>query len=138
MGLYRALDCIKYEGDRPILKVSIFNSGLGWKKFELPLDTGYSGGILLPSKVYHEIIEFEYPRSLFPIYNTLIGEVIMRRGIAIVKIFDIEFESIIETPLYGGGRYLAGRSLIKKLDIALLGRDQKLCNLQRANSSNPI
>ncbi|HIQ12781.1 MAG TPA: hypothetical protein EYH44_00090, partial [Thermoprotei archaeon] len=73
MGLYRALECLEYEGGRPILKVSIFNSRLGWREFELSLDTGYSGGILLPSEVYHEIIEFEYPRSKFPIYNTLVG-----------------------------------------------------------------
>ncbi|HIQ13747.1 MAG TPA: hypothetical protein EYH44_05150 [Thermoprotei archaeon] len=62
----------------------------------------------------------------------------MRRGIAIVRIFGNEFEFFIETPLYGGGRYLAGRDLIKKLDIALLGRDQRLCNLEEADSSNHI
>ena len=130
MGLYRTIECINYENSKPVLDVSIFNRKSGWVKFKLYIDTGYSGFILLPTKVYNEIHEIELPKSEFPIYETIIGEVIMRRSFALIKIFDMEFEGFIETPLYGGGKYLAGRKLLSRIRIAMLGPENKLCNIR--------
>jgi len=129
MGLYRTLECIEYDNDKPILNVSVFNSRLGWVKLKLYIDTGYSGYILLPNKVYNEIHEIELPKSEFPIYKTIIGEISMRRSFILIKIFNLEFEGFIETPLYGGGKYLAGRKLLNMIRLAFLGPENKLCNL---------
>ena len=76
------------------------------------------------------ISEFEIPKSMFPIYTAVIGEVIMRGSIALTKVNDLEFEGYIETPMYGRGKYLIGRKLLKKINIVLLGREKKLCYLE--------
>ena len=130
MELYRALNCIDYIDERPVIEVSIYSRRNGWVSFKIPIDTGFSGEILLPSNVYHELSELELPKELFPVYSTLIGKVIMRRSIALIKVYGLEFEGYIETPMYGGGKFLAGRKLLRKLDIALLGRKLKTCYLE--------
>ena len=44
--------------------------------------------------------------NIFPVYKTLRGEIVMRRGVTLIKIFDKEFEAYIETPIYGEGKLL--------------------------------
>ncbi len=130
MELYRAIECNSYAEDTPTLKVAIYNSKKGWIEIEAPIDTGYSGALLLPSRMYFDIVEFEYPVNMFPIYRTLRGDIVMRRGVALIKIFDKEFEAYIETPLYGEGKLLIGRKLLKKLDIGLIGSKEEICLLE--------
>jgi len=134
MGIYRTLNCIDYINEKPVIEVSVYSGRKGWVSFKIPIDTGFSGEILLPSDVYHELAELELPRELFPVYTTLIGEVPMRRSIALIKVYGLEFEGYIETPIYGGGKYLIGRRLLRKINIALLGRKLKTCNLKEIES----
>ncbi len=134
MELYRALECNNYIDETPTIKLAIYNSRRGWVDVEAPIDTGYSGALLLPNRMYFDIIEFEYPVNTFPVYRTLRGDIIMRRGIALIKVFDREFEAYIETPMYGEGKLLVGRKLLNKLDIGLLGSKREICLLKGEKS----
>ncbi|MCF8884463.1 MAG: hypothetical protein L4877_01540 [Aigarchaeota archaeon] len=133
-GIYRTVSCTKYaEGKKypaPALEITLHNM-VGEKvleKIKFPIDTGYEGSIMLTSDLYQHFLIAELPRILWKNYKTLTGMVTMRIARAIVKLSNgIEFETFVETPLFGTGKLLIGRELLNKLTIILDGNKENTC-----------
>lgn len=134
MGLYRTRDCVQYDGtitpNRPVLEVSAETLVSHTRVlFKAPIDTGFSGYILLPQEEYSQLSESELFSDYFLTYNTVLGPVQMRRSPVIVEICGNRISSFVETPVAGAGRRLAGRRILAGLRVALLGPEAKSCLL---------
>lgn len=130
--LFRTLACFKYRNGLPALRLKLMNYMGETKETELVVDTGFSGGVLLPWEEYEFFLCGELPRSLWRSYLTLVGRVPMRtaRAIAIVEEVNARFEVYVETPLYGRGKKLLGREVINKLTLLLEGPESTCCICQ--------
>lgn len=135
MGLYRARDCVNYDHtvtpDRPTLKATaeapISRTRIS---FEAPIDTGFSGYMLLPNELYVEMSESELLSDYFLTYDTVLGPVKLRRSPVLLEILGKRVPSFVETPVAGAGRILVGRRILAGLHIALLGPESKTCLLE--------
>ena len=127
--LFRAITCFNYRNELPVLKLKLMNYMGEVREFEFIIDTGFSGGILLPRDEYEFFTCGELPRSLWRSYSTLIGVIPMRTAKAILIIDEagVRSEVYVETPLYGAGRRLLGREVINRLIILLNGLRHNLC-----------
>jgi predicted aspartyl protease len=136
MELYRTRDCVHYDREvtpnRPILNVTA-ETPITRKRipFRAPLDTGFSGYILLPQDEYSELSESELLSDYFLTYETILGPVQLRRSPIILEICGNRLSSFVETPVAGVGRRLIGRRILAELRIALLGPEVKTCLLER-------
>ena len=45
-----------------------------------------------------------------------------------------EFEAYLESALYGGGKLLLGRSVLRRLEVALLGNKRSCCLIEEEKS----
>ncbi len=136
MELYRARDCVAYDQSakpgRPILKINI-ETPFSRQRVELeaPIDTGFPGYLLLPEESYARLSESELPSNYFLTYSTIQGTVQLRRARVFLEIFEEKTSGFIETPITGSGKLLAGRRVLSKLRLALLGPETKTCLLDR-------
>jgi len=94
-----------------------------------PLDTGFAGHVLVDRATYEKLGTAELPKEFFGVYQTLAGPVVLRRSKVVLHIGAKDFESYLESPLYGAGKLLVGRSVLSKLDVALLGSTGSCCLL---------
>ena len=125
MELLGTLRCVEYgalEPPMPIMRLGVSELTQGRaKEYSFPMDTGFAGFLMLPEKEYDELSTNEVPRERYGEYKTLAGQVVTRRSRVMVGTGSDELESLIETPLQGGGRLLVGRRIIIQLNVALLG-----------------
>ncbi len=133
MEFYRAIDCIEYVGHDPkipALRIEL-TEPIRERRLTLtaPVDTGFAGYVLVDRLAYEQLGTAELPREQFGTYQTMAGPVVLRRSRAILRLGGREFESYVETPLHGVGRLLLGRSVLSKLDLALLGKVGRCCYL---------
>ena len=131
LELYRARDCVEYTGRDPripVLRVGL-TEPIREEKISLiaPVDTGFAGYVLVARDTYEKLGTAELPRSLFGVYQTMAGPVVLRRSKIRLEVGGSENESYIESPLYGVGKLLIGRSVLSKLDLAFLGSVQRTC-----------
>ena len=139
MGLYSTGDCFRHDvtvtPHRPILKVAI-ETLISQRSeiLEAPVDTGFAGFLMTPSKLYVKLSEMEVPEEHFLTYSTLIGPITMRRAKVRIRIFDHSFESFLETPQLGLGKLLLGRRILNLLPIAILGPENRTCTLRIAEA----
>jgi predicted aspartyl protease len=96
---------------------------------EAPIDTGFSGYLLLPQEQYSRLSESEVFSDYFLTYNTILGPVQLRRSPVTLEIFGKRIQSFVETPVSGAGRVLAGRRVLADLRVALLGPESRACVL---------
>lgn len=133
--LYEAMNCYEYRRgalhEYPVLRVRLHNLLGEELDLELPIDTGFEGSILLDHETYEFFMVGELPRSAWRTYRTLVGPIPMRTARAIAIIGDEKFEVLVETPLYGGGKRLAGRELLNKLVLVLDGPLKRSCVARR-------
>jgi predicted aspartyl protease len=129
--LLRAVRCVEYlptDPPMPGIRVEVREPLYGRSKaYTVPLDTGFAGYLMVPGSEYGELATMELAREGFGTYATLAGPITMRRARVLLRLFEEEFESIVETPLHGGGKLLLGRRLLNLLDLALLGKSAKAC-----------
>jgi clan AA aspartic protease len=99
------------------------------KRFIAPIDTGFAGYLLVPAETYARLGTLELPREDFGLYSTMAGQIILRRAEVKLQIGERELYTYIETPMHGSGKTLLGRRILRELDLALLGEQQKCCHL---------
>ena len=141
MELYRALDCVGYVGEEPglpALKVAL-SEPVGGKKASLtaPVDTGFAGYLLVDRATYEKFGTAELPREFFGAYSTMAGPVVLRRSREMIEVGGVEYETYLESPLYGGGKLLLGRSVLRRLEVALLGNKRSCCLIEEEKSPKP-
>lgn len=140
MGLYRARDCVNYDHtvtpNRPTLKVTaetlITRTHIS---LEAPIDTGFSGYLLLPQDQYLRLSESELLSDYFLTYETVLGPVKLRRSPVILETYGNRLSSFVETPVAGAGKALLGRRILSGLQVALLGPKSKACLLENYPSA---
>lgn len=131
--IYRASECTAHLAAKrhpvPSLTLTLYNI-TGDKVAEdvkIPVDTGYEGPIMLTSELYRFFMKAELPRSLWRSYRTLSGTITMRTARAVIKIFNQEIETFVETPFFGEGKLLLGREILNKLTIIIDGKREETC-----------
>lgn len=131
MELLRAVRCLDYlttDPPMPAVRVEVLEPIYGRSKsYVVPLDTGFAGYLMVPDSDYGELASMELAREAFGTYATLAGPVVMRRARVRLGLYGEQFESIVETPLHGGGKLLLGRRILNTVDLALLGKSGKAC-----------
>jgi len=129
--LLRTVRCLGYlptDPPMPGIKLEVREPVYGRsKEYTVPLDTGFAGYLMLPDSEYRALASMELAREAFGTYTTLAGPVVMRRARVMLRLSGKEFESIVETPIHGGGKLLLGRRILNTLDLALLGNSAKAC-----------
>ena len=131
-GTRASIECWGYQpGLRhpyPVLRARLYNAALEeYGEIPLQIDTGYEGPIMMPRGEYEFFMIGELPRSLWRTYRTLSDTVTMRVARAVIEVAGKRLETYVETPLYGGGKRLAGRELLNNLRIILDGPAKKTC-----------
>ncbi len=129
---YKPIDCYSYAkgvlNPYPVIKLKLYNLVSEVGEYSIAVDTGFEGSLLIPSDIYREyFLVGELPRSMWRLYKTLTGQVSMRVSRGFVEVAGMRIETYVETPLYGGFKFLIGRELLNKLRILLDGLDQRLC-----------
>ena len=128
---YFPVSCFGYARgvvhEYPTLRVKLFNLAGEELEVELGVDTGFEGSILLDREAYEFFAVGELPREAWRRYRTLAGPLPMRTARAIAELGGRRFEVFVETPLYGGGKRLAGRELLNALIIVLDGLRREAC-----------
>jgi clan AA aspartic protease len=92
------------------------------------LDTGFEGHLMLDTAAYRALrLELsEKPESQFPVFRTFGGTVKFRSSLAVVAIAGKELMTEVLCPLYGDGKILIGREMIKDF-TTLLHKSERLC-----------
>lgn len=135
VGLYRARDCLNYDRtvtpNRPVLRVTVETLITRTRiSFEAPVDTGFSGYLLLPQDRYSSLSESELLSDYFLTYATVLRPVQLRRSPVILETYGNRISSFVETPVAGAGRMLVRRRVLSGLQVALLGPKSKACLLE--------
>ncbi len=129
--IYKSVKCWSYKQNKspyPIIKCTLVNLiGEEIRDIELPIDTGFSGSILVPRTIFEHFKIAELPPDCRRIYSTLAGEIVMRVARGYVVINDVKLEVFIETPLFGYGKLLMGREVLNKLSVVLDGPKETCC-----------
>lgn len=133
LELYRAIDCVEYVGQDPkipALRVEL-TEPLHEHRVVLtaPVDTGFGGYILVDTKTYEQVGTAELPKNHFGTYQTMAGQIVLRRARVLFRLAGREFESYVETPLHGTGKILLGRRILHMFDLALFGSVDRCCHL---------
>jgi len=97
--IYKPIKCWKYLGSislYPALKCKIRNlTGFEYGPIDIPIDTRFSGSILVPSTIYEYFKISELPPKYWRRYVTLTGELTMRSSRGYNIIDDIKIETLI-------------------------------------------
>ena len=135
MGLYRTRNCFSYAHtltpSRPTVELTAETPTKHTRiSFQAPIDTGFSGYVLLPFDEYSKLSETELLSDYFLTYNTVLGPVVLRRSPVILEIFGKRLPSFIETPVAGAGTRLVGRRIMAGLRVAMMGPESQVCVLE--------
>jgi predicted aspartyl protease len=97
----------------------------------MPIDTGFTGAMLLSREAFSNFERAELPESESRIYRTLIGPVPMRTARALLKLpLADETEILVDTPKYGVGKSLIGLRLLRGIELLLNGQRLETCLLE--------
>jgi predicted aspartyl protease len=129
--LFGTVNCYAHENaaNQPRLRVRLFNVAREqWPEDLLvPIDTGFSGAVMLPSGSYDFFMIGELPKKLWKDYRTMTGPLQMRVARAFVETEKTLAETLVETPLAGGGKLLIGRAILENLAVLLDGPAKLTC-----------
>jgi len=87
----------------------------------IPIDTGYSGSLLVPQNIYDYFKIAELPPKYWRKYSTLTGEIVIRVSRGYLVVDNLKMEVMVESPLYSYGKFLVGREVLNKIIIILDG-----------------
>jgi predicted aspartyl protease len=124
--LFRTVKCYPHDSitNQPCLKIRLYNfAEERWHNDTVtPVDTGFSGAVMLPNESYDFFIIGELPRGLWKEYRTMTGPLQMRVARAFVQTEEEHIvETYVETPLFGTGKLLLGRAVLNRLSLLLDG-----------------
>jgi predicted aspartyl protease len=136
VGVFATRECVDYlDGEAPALRVVLKEPTRGLTEdLTVPIDTGFSGYVLLPGELYERLGSLELPEEEWGVYNTLAGKIVLRRSRVFMTISGDRRESYVETPLFCGGRLLVGRRVLEKLNLGLFGSRRETCALSETKS----
>jgi predicted aspartyl protease len=137
--LFRTVNCYSHDRitNQPRLEIRLSNfAEERWHNDTLaPIDTGFSGAVMLPSKSYDFFIIGELPRRLWKEYRTMTGPLQMRVARAFVQTEEEHtVETVVETPLFGTGKLLLGRAVLNSLSLLLDGPTKLTCPMKPAGA----
>jgi predicted aspartyl protease len=136
--LFGTVNCYPHDDStgHPRLKIRLLNV-VGDRLPEdplVPLDTGFSGALMLPSSTYEFFMSGELPRKTWRQYQTMMGPLQMKGARAFIEIEGKRpAETLVETPLMGKGKLLLGRGTLNLLSVLLDGPSNLSC-LVRADA----
>ncbi len=133
--IYRTEGCIGYSPSAlpiPALKIKLTDvTGEISREITFILDTGFEGDLLVKWEDYQVFRSAELPEELWRKYRGVSGFTITTRcAKALAEIQGLKLEVMVETPLIGETRNLAGRGLLNQLKIALDGPRKETCIIQ--------
>jgi predicted aspartyl protease len=140
--LFGTVNCYPHDtvANQPRLRIRLFNVAKEqWPEDLLvPVDTGFSGAIMLPSSSYDFFMIGELPKKLWKDYRTMTGPVQMRVARAFVETEQVSAETLVETPLVGAGKLLIGRGILKDLAVLLDGPAKLSCMMKPQDESGSV
>jgi predicted aspartyl protease len=130
--VYIPVECLRFlessSGKTPALRVKLYNLlGEEFGTMDIPVDTGFSGSVMVETEDYDFFSVGELPRSLWRTYRTLTGPLPMRTARAILEVGGKRLEAFVESPYYGGGKRLIGREVLSQLVLVLDGVNGETC-----------
>lgn len=137
--IFELLGCWPYlDARRPAIPVTL--TTLDHKRVmheePMPIDTGYAGAMLLSREAFGHFEKAELPDSESRVYRTLIGPIPMRTARALLKFpSGDEFEILLDTPKYGGGKSLLGLQLLTRVELLLSGSKAETCLLEETSQA---
>jgi predicted aspartyl protease len=140
--LFGTVNCYPHDSvaNQPRLRMRLFNAAKEqWPEdLLLPIDTGFSGAIMLPSDSYDFFMIGELPKKLWKDYRTMTGPLQMRVARAFVETERVSAETSVETPLVGAGKLLVGRGILTDLAVLLDGPAKLSCLMKRQGESGEM
>lgn len=135
--IFRAIDCYPYDPEtkHPRVKITLYNAAKELWSYQdvlAPIDTGYSGGVLLPEKDYQFFMVGELPRRFWKEYRTLTGPLLMKVARAFIRTGGTEAlkDTRVETPQLGAGKLLVGRMVLNEREMLLDGPGRSSCIME--------
>jgi len=133
------VNCYPHDrvASQPRLKIQLSNfAEERWEDNTFaPIDTGFSGAVMLPNESYEFFMVGEHPRSLWKTYRTMTGTLQMRVARAFVETEGGRMvETVVETPLFGTGKLLLGRAVLSSLSLLLDGPAGVSCLVKPADA----
>uniref|UniRef100_A0A7C1GB11 Clan AA aspartic protease n=1 Tax=Thermofilum adornatum TaxID=1365176 RepID=A0A7C1GB11_9CREN len=130
--VYIPIECTRFvesfSGKVPALRVKFYNFlGEELGPLDIPIDTGFSGSIMVETEEYDFFRVGELPRELWRTYRTLTGPLPMRTARAILEVGGKKLEVFVESPYYGGGKRLVGREVLSQLVLVLDSINYETC-----------
>ncbi|BCS92627.1 clan AA aspartic protease [Metallosphaera javensis (ex Sakai et al. 2022)] len=120
------IDCLRVT-DRPEIGVEVLDpSSMESVKVNAIVDTGFSGWLLVPFRIYQRISSLELHEDKWNVYSTLIGNVRTRVARSIITLGGVKIHGFVETPVFGRELYLVGRELLKRIELRLV-KGQEVC-----------
>jgi predicted aspartyl protease len=137
--LFRTVNCYSHDRitNQPRLKIRLSNfAEERWHDDTLaPIDTGFSGAVMLPNESYDFFIIGELPRRLWKEYRTMTGPLQMRIARAFIQTEEEHMvETLVETPSLGTGKLLLGRAVLNSLSLLLEGPAKLTCPMKPAGA----
>jgi len=132
--LLRTVNCYPHDSaaNQPRLRIRLFNVAKEQWPGDLlmPIDTGFSGAVMLPSSSYDFFMIGELPKKLWKDYRTMTGPLQLRVARAFVETEQASLETLVETPLVGTGKLLIGRAILNDLAVLLDGPAKLSCMME--------
>jgi predicted aspartyl protease len=140
---FRTITCYQHESvaDHPYIKIRLSSVARErWPEdLSAPIDTGFSGALMLPSEYYEFFMIGELPRKLWKEYRTMTGPLQMRVARAFIQVGEeAPDETLVETPLLGAGKLLVGRAILKRLAVLLDGPGRLSCLMQPVRETDGL
>ena len=129
--IFESLACWpNLDGNRPSIPVTLstLDGKLVVEKQPIPVDTGFTGTLLLHQETFAHFEKAELPDAESRIYRTLIGPIPMRTARARIRFpMGGEVETFVDTPKYGVGKTLIGLQALNRLELLLSGNSLETC-----------
>ena len=140
--LFGTVNCYPHDSvaNQSRLRIRLFNVAKEqWPEDLLvPIDTGFSGAVMVPSGSYDFFMIGELPKKLWKDYRTMTGPLQMRVARAFVETEQVSAETLVETPLVGAGKLLVGRGILKDLAVLLDGPAKLSCMMKPQDESGDV
>jgi hypothetical protein len=135
--IFRTVDCYPYDTpvNQPRIKITLYNTAKEpWPHREVlaPIDTGFSGAVMLPEQEYQFFLVSEFPRRFWKDYRTMTGPLQMRTARALIRTGASSAldETVVESPVLGMGKLLVGRMTLSKCRLLLDGPARSSCFME--------
>lgn len=137
--LFGTVDCYPHDGatSQPCIRIQLSNFAQErWRGDALaPIDTGFSGAVMVPNESYEFFMIGELPRKFWKEYRTMTGSLQMRVARAFVQTEEERMvQTVVETPLFGAGKLLLGRAVLNSLSLLLDGPGKVSCLVKSADA----